>query len=140
MDQNALLYTLPQWFVFAAFLATVYGWVEKKKVFKLTGPVLLFIFGIYAAYSIYSGAFSAYHFLTPEEIISQEMGEELYEDIPFQARLLPAYWSFVAAALFAVPAFFFELKKKKPGGLFLILTGIAALLGFFIIVGELQNL
>lgn len=31
MNNEILLYTLPQWFIFAGIIASVYGWVEHKK-------------------------------------------------------------------------------------------------------------
>ena len=140
MSQDTFLYTLPQWFVFAAFISSVYGWVEMKKVFQLIGPVIFFSLGIYAGYAIYSGYFSAHEFLTPEEMLQEEMEEESFDELPFVARLLPAYWLFVIGGVLAVPAFFLEWKGKKYKTLFILLTGLTALLGFFIITGALQNL
>lgn len=140
MNQDTILYTLPQWFVFAAFIAGVYGWVEKKKTFKLIGPVIIVLLGLFSVYAIYSGYFVANEFLTPEEIMNEELEEDSIPEIPFQVKLLPAYWIFIVSGVLAVPAFFFELKEKKLRNLFLILAGLSALLGFFIIVGAIQNI
>jgi len=140
MNQETLIYTLPQWFVFSAILVTAYGWVERKKTFRILGCVILILLGIFALFSIYSGSFAAYDFLTPDEIVNEELDGELIEEIPFQAKLLPAYWAFVISAVLAFPAIYFDWKNKKPNRLFIILAALVALLGFFIIVGELRML
>ncbi|SHF86297.1 hypothetical protein SAMN05444274_11110 [Mariniphaga anaerophila] len=140
MSQDTILYTIPQWFVFAAIIASVYGWVEHKKTFRLLGPVIFFFLGIFSLYSLLSGSFSAHDFLTPAEIISEEMEEETMEGIPFVARLLPAYIAFLTTGLLAIPAFLLELKDKKGKNLFIILTALAGLAGFFVIVGALKSL
>lgn len=140
MSQDTLLYTLPQWFIFSAIVVIAYGWVEQKKVFRIVGAFILILLGIYAAYSISSGSFFASKYLTPNELMTEELDGELIEEIPFQAKLLPAYWTFVVSAILAIPAIYFDWKDKKPNRLFIILAGLAALLGFFIIVGELNLL
>ena len=138
MNQDTFIYTLPQWFIFASVLVTVYGWVEGKKHFRIIGSVVLIFLGIFAIWSIVKGYFSASHFLTPDEIISEEMEEEVIDEIPFQAKLLPAYLSFIVSAVLSFPAIYFDWKNKKPTRLFYILAGLVALLGFFIIVGALK--
>lgn len=140
MNQDILLYTLPQWFVFAAIIASVYGWVEHKKTFRLMGPAIFMLLGIFAALVLWSDLFSSYEFLTPEEIINEEMEDELNEDVPFQVMLFPAYLAFVLSGLLAVPAFVLEWKSRKGKNLLIILTALAALFGFFIIVGALRSL
>lgn len=140
MSQDTLLYTLPQWFVFAGIIASVYGWAEHKKTFRLLGPVIFFLLGVFALWSILNGSFSAREFLTPEEIISEEMEEEIMEDIPFVAQLLPAYLAFLFSGLLAIPTFFLEWKNRKGKNLMIILAALAGLLGFFIIVGALRSL
>lgn len=140
MNQDTILYTLPQWFVFAAITASVYGWVEKKKTFKLIGPVIITLLGLFSVYAIYSGYFAANEFLTPGEIMNEELEEDSIPKIPFQMKLLPAYWIFIVSGIVAIPAFIFEWKEKKLRNLFTILTGLIALLGFFIIVGAIQNI
>lgn len=140
MNQDSILYTLPQWFVFSAIVSIVYGWVEKKKIFRLIGPLLFFLLGLFAAFSIYNGSFSVNDFLTPQEIVNEEFEDETFDEVPFLMRLLPAYWSFIIAAILAIPAFYFEWKEKKHKNIITILTGLCALFGFFIIVSTLQNL
>lgn len=140
MSQDTFIYTLPQWIIFSAIAVIAYGWVEKKKVFRIIGSVLFIILGLFAAWSIYGGYFAAYEFLTPQEIANQEMDEKTLNEMPFQARLLPAYWSFIISALLAVPAIYFDWRDKKPKRLFIVLAGLVSLFGFFIIVGELNTL
>ncbi len=140
MNQDVFIYTLPQWFVFSAIVGVVYGWIEKKKKFRLIGSGIFILLGVFALYTIYGGYFSANDFLTPNEMMSEDLDEEIIEEIPFQALLLPAYWSFVLSGILAIPAFWFDWKDKKPNRLFIILTGLVALFGFFIIVGELKML
>ncbi len=139
MNQDTLLYTLPQWFVFAGIIASVYGWVEHKKTFRLLGPVIFFLLGIFSLYSILNGSFSSSEFLTPAEIINEEMEEEAMEDIPFVAQLLPAYFAFLFSGILAVPTFILEWKDRKGKNLLVILTALAGLMGFFIIVGALRS-
>jgi amino acid transporter len=138
MNQDTFIYTLPQWFIFASILVTVYGWVESKKYFRIIGSVVMILLGVFAVWAIVQGYFSANNFLTPDELISEEMEEEVMEEMPFQAQLLPAYWSFIVAAVLSLPAIYFDWKNKKPNRLFYILAGLVALLGFFIIVGALK--
>lgn len=140
MNQDTILYTIPQWFVFAGIIASVYGWVEHKKTFRLLGPVIFFLLGLFALYSLLNGSFSASGFLTPEELINEEMEVETMEDIPFVAQLLPAYFAFLFSGLLAVPTFFLEWKNRKGRNLLIILTALTGLLGFFIIVGALRSL
>jgi hypothetical protein len=85
-------------------------------------------------------SFSANEFLTPTEIINEEMETETMEDLPFVAQLLPAYFAFLFSGLLAIPTFILEWKEKKGKNLMVILTALAGLMGFFIIVGALRNL
>ncbi|MDR2911213.1 MAG: hypothetical protein LBV47_07630 [Bacteroidales bacterium] len=140
MNQNVFLYTLPQWFIFASIIVTVYGWIEKKKHFRLIGMFILVTLGVYAAWAISQGYFWSSKFLTPEELYIEEMEGELTEQIPFEGMLLPAYWSFVVCGIMAIPALFLDWKNKQPSRLFIILTSLTALFGFFVIVGALKLL
>jgi hypothetical protein len=140
MNQDTLLYTLPQWLIFAAITASIYGWAEQKKSFTMIGPLIMILLGIFACYAIFSGYFADYNYLTPEEIMNKELGEPLPGELPFQARLFPAYLSFIFSGLLAVPAFILHWKNKKLKNTFTIITDLTGLTGFFIIVGELQNL
>jgi predicted membrane channel-forming protein YqfA (hemolysin III family) len=139
MIQDTVLYTIPQWFVFAAIIASVYGWVEKKKVFRLLGVILFFFLGIFSLYALLTGSFSFREYLTPSEIINQEMEEEFFEELPFSARLFPAYIAFLISGALAVPTFFLQLKNWKGRNLLLILTAFAGIAGFFVIVDALKN-
>ncbi len=137
---NAILYTFPQWFVFAAIFVVIYGWIEDKKPFRLIG---CFIFILLAAFSIYiiAGDFlEPGKFLTPEEVASEELDDIIMDEVPIEARLLPAYISFIAAGIIAIPSLFLDWKEKKYAKLFLVLTGFVALLGFFIIVGAIKSI
>lgn len=140
MNQETFIYTLPQWFIFASVFVTAYGWIEHKKNFRIIGSVILILLGIFAGWVIANGYFSANHFLTPDEIVSEELEEDVIEEMPFQAQLLPAYLSFIVAAVLSIPAIYLDWKEKKPNRLFYILAGLAALLGFFIIAGALKML
>ncbi len=140
MNQDAILYTIPQWFVFVGIIAGVYGWAERKKVFKMLGSIIFLLLGLFSLYTILSGSFVASRFLTPEEIYSEEMEIETFEDIPFIVKLLPAYISFLLSGLLAIPTFILEWKNRKGKNLFIIITSLTALFGFFIIVGALKSL
>jgi hypothetical protein len=139
MSQNTFLYIIPQWFIFASVIAFAYGWVEQKKSFRLIGFGLLIALGFYAVFAIAEGYFVFRNFLTPEEIIAQEMEEEILEEMPLEGRILPAYWLFIASACSAIPGFFLEWKNIKKAKIFIFLSGLIALGGFFIIVGALRN-
>jgi hypothetical protein len=140
MNQNVFLYTLPQWFIFASIIVTVYGWIEKKKHFRIIGMLILAALGIYAAWAISRGYFLSSKFLTPEELYMEEIEGELTEQIPFEGMLASAYWSFVACGILAIPALFFDWKNKQPNRFFIILASLTALFGFFVTVGALKLL
>lgn len=140
MNEEILLYTLPQWFIFAAIIASVYGWVEHKKAFRLLGPALFFALGIFALFTVAGDYFSSYEYLTPEEILSEELEEEAVPDLPFQAMLFPAYLTFLLSGILSIPSFILEWKNRKGKNLLLIITALTGLAGFFIIVGALRSL
>jgi len=137
---DTLLYTLPQWFIFAAIFVVVYGWMEEKKVFRIIGASILILLGIFSLFVIFGDSLAAGKFLTPNEIASEELEDGIVDEIPFQAKLLPAYLSFVVAAILAIPAIFLDIKDKKGYKLLIILSGLASLFGFFVIVGILKYL
>ena len=137
---ETLLYTLPQWFIFAAVIIVTYGWVEDKKPFRIIGAVIFVLLGIYSLIILSGDYFAAKDFLTAEEIASQELDNEIIDEIPFQAKLFPAYLSFVVASIFALPAIFFEIKNSKKYRLFIIISGTIALFGFFVIIGAVKTL
>lgn len=137
---DTFLYTVPQWFVFAAIIGMVYGWIEDKKVFRLIGAFVLVALGIFSLFILMGDYFAAGKYLTPDEVTSQELAEEVSEEIPFVAKLFPAYLSFLLSAILVIPAIFLDLKNKKSYRIFLIISSLAALSGFFVIVGVLKYL
>jgi len=137
---DTFLYTLPQWFVFAGVLIVVYGWVENKKPFRLIGTVVFILLGIYALYVLTGDYFAAEKYLTPDEIANEELEEDIMSQIPFQAQLFPAYLSFLVSGVLAIPALYFEIINNRKFRLFIILTILVALLGFFVIVGKLNEI
>jgi len=137
---NTFLYTLPQWFIFAAVFVIVYGWIEKKKPFRLVGYLILIALGVFSLVVLSGDYFAASNFLTPEEIVREELDDEIIDEVPFQAKLLPAYLSFVISALLSLPAIFLDVKNNNKYRWFIFAAGIVSLLGFFIIVGTIKSL
>ena len=137
---NTILYTLPQWFIFAAMFVSVYGWMEKKKAFRVIGASIFVLLGIFSLIIIAGGYLAGGEFLTPDEVADQELNDEIIEQIPFQAKLLPAYIGFVVSAILAIPSIILDLKNSRKYQWFIILAGLVSLFGFFIIVGVLQYL
>ncbi len=137
---DTLLYTLPQWFIFAAVFVAVYGWIEKKKAFRLIGSFIFVLLGVFSVFVLTGGYLAGAEFLTPGEIADLELTDESMEEIPFQARLLPAYVSFVVSAVIAIPAIFLDLKNKKSYQPVILIAVLVALFGFFIIIGALNKI
>lgn len=137
---DTILYTLPQWFIFAAIFVVTYGWVEDKKAFRVIGALIFVLLGVYSVMIFLGGYFAAGEFLTPEEIASEELNDEIIDEIPFRAKLLPAYWSFVLSAILAIPAILLDFKNSKKYRWFIVLAGLVSLFGFFIIVDALKTL
>lgn len=136
MNENIFLYTLPQWFIFSALFVIVYGWVEKKKVFKLLGLSILIALALFATYVISKGYFAPRSFFTPNEMTDGQ----LTEGIPVEGQIMPAYLSFIISGLLAIPGMFFEIKNKKQARLFMVIAGLISLFGFFVIVGALKQM
>lgn len=136
---NALIYTLPQYFVFAALFVAVYGWVENKKAFRLIGIGIFILLGLYALYILLGDHLKPGSFLTPEEIASEELDDEIINEVPMEKRLFPAYICFLVSSVLALPCFFFEWKNKKAARILLVLTALIALAGFFITVAAVQS-
>lgn len=135
-----LLYTLPQWFIFAAIFVAVYGWIEKKKAFRIIGASILVLLGLFSLFVFTGGYLAAGEFLTPGEIADQELLEDTMEEIPFQARLLPAYLSFLISAVIAIPAIYLDIRNKKSYQWIILIAGLVALFGFFVVVGTVNTL
>ncbi|GAB1454040.1 hypothetical protein MASR2M47_40960 [Draconibacterium sp.] len=137
---DTFLYTLPQWFIFAAVFVSVYGWIEKKKAFRIIGASILVLLGIFSLYIINSGYLAGAEFLTPGEIADIELDDATIEEIPFQAQLFPAYLSFIVSAILAIPALYLDIRNKKGHQWVILIAGLVALFGFFVIVGALKML
>lgn len=137
---QVFLYTFPQWVVFAALFVVIYGWVEQKKVFRLTGEGLFFLLGIFAIIVILGDYLAVGNYLTPDEIAAEELNDEILNEAPIEAQLLPAYLSFIIAGVLAIPSFILEWKNHKRANLMIVITALMALLGFFIIVGALRSI
>ena len=137
---ETFLYTLPQWFIFAAVFVVVYGWMEDKKAFRLIGASILVLLGIFSLFVIFGDSLAAGKFLTPNEIASEELGDGVVDEVPFQAKLLPAYLSFFLSAVLAIPAIVLDIKNKKSYRWFILSAGLVSLFGFFVIVGILKYL
>lgn len=137
---DTLLYTLPQWFVFAAIIIVTYGWVEDKKPFRIIGALLFVLLGIYSLIILSGDYFAAKDFLTPEEIVREELDGEIIDEIPFQAKLFSAYLSFIVSSILALPAILLDLKNSKKYRWFIIISGLVSLFGFFVIIGAVKTL
>jgi len=136
---QVFLYTFPQWIVFAALFVVIYGWVEHKKAFRLTGEALFILLGIFAVVVILGDYLAAGNYLTPEEIAAEELNDEILNEAPIEAQLLPAYWAFLVAGILAIPSLLLEWKNHKRANLLVVVTALVALLGFFIVVGALRT-
>jgi hypothetical protein len=139
MGSGTFLYTVPQWIIFAAVISIVYGWIEAKQVFKLIGLGILFLLGILSVYLISQDYFAYSQYLSPEEVLSEQMEEPYLGGLPIEAKILPAFWIFVAGSVLSIPAFILEWKNKKGAKLMAIITGLIVLAGFFIIVGSIRG-
>lgn len=129
---NALLYTLPQWFIFTALFSIIYGWIEDKKAFRIIGMGIFILLGILAIYIISIGC------LAPGAISLPEITNN-GEKTPIETQLFPAYLSFIIAAVFAIPGIILDWKNKKYARLIIVITGLIALIGFFIVVGIIRQ-
>lgn len=136
---QVFLYTFPQWIVFAAIFVVIYGWVEDKKAFRYTGIALFLLLGIYAIIILLGDYLAAGNFLTPEELAAEELDDEILNEAPIEAQLLPAYWAFLVAGILAIPTLILEWKGHKRANVIVVITSLIALLGFFIIVGALRS-
>ncbi len=137
---DTLFYTLPQWMIFAGIIAVTYGWVENKRPFRIIGATLFVVLGIFSLGVLLGDYFAANNLLSAEEVITEELNGEINDEIPFQAQIFPAYLSFLAAAILALPAIFFDFRKSNKYRWFIVLTGLVALFGFFVIVGAVKAL
>lgn len=137
---DTLLYTLPQWFVFAALFMVIYGWVEHKKPFRLIGMSIFILLGILSLVIVFGDYLAAGDYLSPAEIAAEELDDELLNELPVETQLLPGYLSFIVALALAIPALLLDWFDKKHAKLLIVLTALAALVGFFIIVGTVKGM
>lgn len=137
---DVFLYTFPQWIVFAALFGLVYGWVENKKAFRLIGLAFLIVLGLFSLYVILGDYLAPGKFLTPEEVMSEELNDEILNEAPVEAQLLPAYLSFIGVAVLAMAALVLDWMNKKYNRLFIVMASLVALLGFFIVVGTVRSI
>jgi len=136
---EVFLYTFPQWIIFAALFGIVYGWVENKKAFRLIGLAAFIALGLFSIYVFIGDFLAPGQLLTPEEIMHEELHDEIINEAPIEAQLLPAYLSFIGSAVLALAAFVLDWLNKKQYRLFTVLAGLVALLGFFIVVGAVRS-
>ncbi len=137
---DTLLYTLPQWLIFSAVVVIIYGWVEQKQPFRIIGALVLVLLGIFSVIILSGDYFAGKDFLTTEEVVREELDDEILNEVPFAVQIFPAYLSFVVTGILALPALILDLKENKRYKLFYVLAGLAALFGFFVIVGALRAL
>lgn len=137
---DSFLYTVPQWIIFASITAIIYGWAENKRSFRIIGTSILIVLGIYSLYVLLNGYLATHKFLTPYEIANEELElDTTFDEVPFQVEIFPAYISFLVTAVLAIPALIFELlNNKKLFRLFIVVTILVALFGFFVIVRTLK--
>jgi uncharacterized membrane protein YqjE len=69
----------------------------------------------------------------------EELNDEIINEAPIEAQLLPAYLSFIGSAVLALVALVLDWLNKKQYRLFTVLAGLVALLGFFIVVGAVRS-
>ena len=102
------LYTFPQWFVFAALFMVIYGWVENKKAFRLIGISIFIVLGIFSIIVLVGDYLAAGEYLSLEEITAEELDDEILNEIPIEAKLLPGYLSFIIV-FFLLKVVFIEI-------------------------------
>lgn len=136
---EVFLYTFPQWIVFAAIFGIVYGWVEEKKAFRFIGLAAFVALGLISLFVILGDYLAPGQFLTPEEIMQEELNDIIIDEAPIEAQLLPAYLIFIGSSVLALAAFILDWLNKKYYRLFTVIASLVALLGFFIVVGAVRS-
>ena len=146
---SSFLYTIPQWIIFAGIVAIIYGWVEHKRQFRIIGTSILILLGFYSLYVILGGYLAAHNYFTPYEALMGELEEQemltdndlLFSDVPIETKLFPSYVSFMISAAIAIPALIFELlKNKKLFRIFVLISILVSLAGFFIIIDTIKSI
>lgn len=136
---TAFLYTFPQWVVFAALFSIIYGWVENKKEFRITGLIILVAMGLFSIFVLAGNYLAPELYLSPDELMPNKIDEETTNTVPMEKQLLPAYLSFIASSALALGALLLDWFNKKQYRMLTVLTGLVALIGFFIIVGAVRS-
>ncbi len=134
MITNFTVISIPQWTIFAAITAIIYGWVEDKKAFGLLGTALFALLGIFAGYTIYAGL------LMPDEWFNTAEnfgGEELFDfdELPLEGRMLPLYWAMVVNGVAGFSATIAEWLNYRYARHLKVLIGTFGLVIFFGIIG-----
>ncbi|WP_321372157.1 hypothetical protein [uncultured Draconibacterium sp.] len=137
---DVFLYTFPQWIVFAALFGIVYGWVENKKAFRLIGLAFFIALGLFSLYVILGDYLAPGKYLTPEEVMSEELNDEILNEAPIEAQLLPAYLCFIGSSVLALVAMILDWLNKKRNRLFIVIASLVALFGFFVVVGAVRSM
>jgi hypothetical protein len=133
MISNYVVLTVPQWAIFTAISAMVYGWVEKKRIFGIVGSGILSVLGVYAAYTLFTGL------MVPESMFDTSSylpKEELFnpDELPLEGRLLPIYWGLVINGFLAIFTMITEIRGNRLSGILKSITGGIAILLFFIMM------
>ena len=133
-----LLYTLPQYAIFAGITVIIYGWAEGKEVFERIGLVLFVLLGFFAVYILSSGVLIPDRYLTPgEAAIPEEFLTE--EDISVEGKLIPVYWGLILSGLLALAAFLMKLLGRKKARLVMVIAGAVAIGMFFMILAAIKK-
>jgi len=134
MISNFIIFTVPQWAIFAAVTVVIYGWVEQKKAFGLVGSGILIALSLFAGWAIYTGMLIPEGFFDTKDALD---GEELFlpDELPMEGKMLPFYWGLIVNGFVALGAFSAEVTNKKPAKTLKILMSIIALLLFFGMIG-----
>jgi len=138
MISNYLLYTLPQWAIFAGITVIIYGWVEQKEIFERIGLAIFLILSLFAAYILSSGILISAEYLTPQEYaLPEEYLKE--EDIPKEGKLIPVYWGIILSGILALTALILKFMKSSRSRLFLVIASVVATGMFFMILAVIKN-
>jgi magnesium-transporting ATPase (P-type) len=138
MISNFTVLTVPQWAIFAGITVMIYGWAEKKRIFGIVGSAIFAALGLFAAYAIFAGL------MVPESMldISENLPkDELFspDELPIEGRLLPFYWVLVVNAVLALAAMFAEIFHKRMTNPLKIITGVVAIVVFFLMMGAVRH-
>ena len=137
MENNYLLYTLPQWAIFAGITVIIYGWTENKEVFERIGLTILVLLSLFAVYILSSKILIPEKYLTPGEFAIPE--EYLTkDDISVEGKLIPAYWGLIVAGALALTSLILKLVKMKYARLIMVISGCVAIAMFFLIIAVLK--